>query len=124
MKESEGKEEGESIHPVHGISRRNQFLIWLSGWQNWRTNSATMDLITQNCPREREDERQREVMREVGGMRNTSRRRETLRWREECEMGDSKVTVWERDGEAEVAVERQMVTCRRREESVETRLGG
>lgn len=21
-------------------------------------------------------------------------------WREECEMGDSKVTVWERDGEA------------------------
>ena len=33
-------------------------------------------------------------------------------------MGDSKVTVWEKDGEAAVAVERQMVTCRRRGESV------
>lgn len=63
MKEGEGKEEGASIHPVQGISRRNQFLIWLSGWQSWRTHSATMDLITQNCPREREDERQREVGR-------------------------------------------------------------
>lgn len=52
---SEGEEEGESIHPVYGISRRNQFLIWPSGWQSWRANSATMDLITQNCPRERGD---------------------------------------------------------------------
>lgn len=38
-------------------------------------------------------------------------------------MGDSKVTVWERNRAAEVAVERQMVTCGRREESVETRPG-
>lgn len=45
-------------------------------------------------------------------MRKTSKRgRERLTWREGCEMGDSKVTVWERDGEAEVVVERQMVTC-------------
>lgn len=90
VKESEGEEEGQSIHPVHGISRRNQFLIWPSGWQSWRTNSATMDLITQKCPREREDERKREVEAsdERGGKRG-----EGLRWREECEMGDSKVTV-------------------------------
>lgn len=66
MKEGEGKEVGASIHPVQGISRRNQFLIWLSGWQSWRTSSATMDLITQNCPREREDERQRELQRGDG----------------------------------------------------------
>lgn len=54
---------------MHGISRRNQFLIWPSGWQSWPTNSATMDLITQNCLRTREDERQREVERsdERGG---------------------------------------------------------
>lgn len=39
------------------------------------------------------------------------RKRESLTWREECEMGDSKVTVWER----------QMVTCLG-EESVETTL--
>lgn len=39
-----------------------------------------MDLITQNCPREREDERQREgwreVMREVERVRKTSKRGE------------------------------------------------
>lgn len=101
MKESGGREEGESIHPVHGISRRNQFLIWPSGWQSWRTNSATMDLITQNCPREREDERQREVERsdERGGKSEEDKQegREgeqgRLKWREECELGDSKVTV-------------------------------
>lgn len=80
-----------------------------------------MDLITQNCPREREDERQGEAMRDVGRVGKTSRRGKSerereggrLTWREECEMGDGKVTVWERDGEAEVVVERQMVTCRR-----------
>lgn len=59
-------------------------------------------------------------MREVG----RGGERERLRWREEREMGDSKVTACERDGEAEVAVERQMVTWKRREESVKTRLGG
>lgn len=76
-----------------------------------------MDLITQNCPREREDERQREVERsdESGGKsgegKQEGRARERLTWGGGCEMGDSKVTVWERDGEAEVVVERQMVTC-------------
>lgn len=102
---------------MHGISRRNQFLILPSGWQSRRANSATMDLITQNCPREREDERQSGVEgRDEGGKKSDrdeqeGRGRERLAWREECEMGDSKVTVWERDGEAEVVVERQMVTC-------------
>lgn len=31
---SKGDEEGRSIHPAHGIRRRNQFLIWPSGWQS------------------------------------------------------------------------------------------
>lgn len=50
VKESEGKKKVQSIHPVHGISQRNQFLIWPSGWQSWCANIATMDLITQKCP--------------------------------------------------------------------------
>lgn len=29
------REAGQSIRPGHGISRRNQFLIWPSGWQSW-----------------------------------------------------------------------------------------
>lgn len=62
VKEGEGMEEERAFIQCGGISRRNQFLIWLSGWQSWRTNNATMDLITQNCPREREDEGRWEVM--------------------------------------------------------------
>ena len=53
--------------------------------------------------------RWREVTREVG--KSEEDRQEGERGRGECEMGDSKVTVWERDGEEEVVLERQMVTC-------------
>lgn len=67
-------------------------------------------------PRKGRLEAENEVMREVGRVGKTRTRKEgrggkRLTWREECEMGDSKVTVWERDGEAQVVVERQMVTC-------------
>ena len=87
------------------------------------TNCSSMDLITQNCPWEREDERKREV-EEDEQVREGERERasERERWMEECELGDSKVTVWERDEEEEVA--RQTVTCRGGEWSVGNRSEG
>lgn len=56
---------------MNGIIGRNQFLILLVGWQSLPTNSASVGFITQNCPKERKDGRQRgeESSDEGGGKR-------------------------------------------------------
>lgn len=39
-----------SIHPAHRSSRRNQFLIWLSGRQCWHAHSASSGLNYTKLP--------------------------------------------------------------------------